>query len=537
MRREATHPTSPEDGVLVEEGNAFLFSLDQSFQTDLDSEALSVNLRQQFLDNEIILSNNATVAIVEPGSKWQISDNGRKYIVRKSKDLLDTYGEGLTAAVDQNLKGETVYYYTLFPYRGDPRKYVFDRHNRTSAIATGPYNLAGQMYELLPALYHRYDTIVPKSMLEEMLEEDGQKGQLRRFLDLPGGQLDQLYSFTKAMLNLYDLDRLDGRLLPLLAEWIGWDTDFTLEIAAQRNEIRNALDLYKTIGIIPTVEATVKRISGWEARTKEFVHNVFLTNRPERLNLWERQRNGSGEWSEPTAPLSLNFAYEGRPTAVRDAEEILWLFYHTLKKDQWDIWYKTHSNDSGWTPSRPLTNSKRVDKHPTAVIQGETLWVFWGSYDVTANKWRLDYRIHVEGEWSAIQTLFDNEIERKQPWAVVDDMNGLWLFWLERVDATWQMKYNRHEGVDWKLALAVIFPLDGANGPRVESAPFVLFHPSDSDHRLWIFWARMEVTGEPDKTRWQIAYRVKQGIDPNVFDDWSVIKELLKVTPDSDYND
>ena len=53
---------------------------------------------------------------------------------------------------------------------------------------------------------------------------DTQRGQLRRFLDLPGGQLDQLYSFAKALLDLYNLDKADGRLLPLLAYWIGWQT-------------------------------------------------------------------------------------------------------------------------------------------------------------------------------------------------------------------------------------------------------------------------------------------------------------------------
>ena len=101
------------------------------------------------------------------------------------------------------------------------------------------------------------------------------------------------------MLDLYNLDKVDGHLLPLLAEWIGWQTDYRLEIAAQRNEIRNAPYVYKTIGLIPTVEATVKRLIGWESRTKEFVHNVFLSNSPERLNIWACQRNGAGEWSKP----------------------------------------------------------------------------------------------------------------------------------------------------------------------------------------------------------------------------------------------
>ena len=84
--------------------------------------------------------------------------------------------------------------------------------------------------------------------------------------------------------------------------------------------------------MIPTVEATVKRLVGWESRTKEFVHNVFRSNQPERLNCGCVTQDSAGAWSTPTAPLSLDFAYEGRPTAVRDQGGTLWLFYHTLEK-------------------------------------------------------------------------------------------------------------------------------------------------------------------------------------------------------------
>jgi hypothetical protein len=164
-------------------------------------------------------------------------------------------GEDLNSAVDKNLKGETVYYYMLFPFKGDPPEYQIDLHNRAAAMATSPYNIAGQMYDLLPRIYHRYDTVLPKSIPDGMAEEDKQRGQLRRFLDLPGNKLDQLYSFAKAVLDFHNLEKVDGQLLPLLAQWIGWKTDHNLEIDSQRNEIRNAPALYKTIGIIPTVEA------------------------------------------------------------------------------------------------------------------------------------------------------------------------------------------------------------------------------------------------------------------------------------------
>lgn len=551
VRREGTHPTSPEDGILVTEGENLHYTVNEN-------------------------------------------------------------GERLYNVKDENLKGETVYYYTLFPYRGNPPEYQFDRHNRTAAMATALYNMAGQMYDLLPGIYHRYDTALPKS--DGMSEEDKQRGQLRRFLDLPGNQLDQLYSFARAMMDLHNIDKVDGRLLPLLAQWIGWQTDYKQEIDAQRNEIRNAPSVYKTIGIIPTVEATVKRILGWESRTKEFVHNVFLSNRPERLNLWARQRSSAGEWSEPTEPLSLDFAYEGRPTAVRDGDGTLWLFYHTLKKGKWDIWYKTLSTfsialrfqsdlddgaistdlqqafvdagfslsqdatiqktNSGWLitdadnretytvkkeagqlyvygwASKPFTNRKRLDKHPTAVFRGEALWVFWDSYDETDPMWCINYRTQTDGEWSSIATLTKDppeapKTERRQPWAVVDNADGLWLFWLEKVGTRWQLKYNRHDDPDWDaesasnfLKSANSFPLDDGEDPRVESDLFALFHlhPTDATQRLWVFWARKEPTGEPNQTRWQIAYRVKQGLDPSA-SDWSEVHTLPKEPPNADYHD
>lgn len=468
---------------------------------------------------------------------------------------------GQNHVVDNGLRGETVYYYSLFPYKttGPDNTIIIDNadeqvdlHNRASAMATAPYNFARQMYDLLPVIYHRYDTILPRNPPDGMLEDDKQKGQLRRFVDLPGSQFDQIYSFSRAMLDLHNLDRIDGRLLPLLAEWIGWKTDHRLEIETQRNEIRNAPMVYETIGIIPVVESTVKRISGWESRTKEFVHNVFLSNRPERLNLWARRRDGAGNWlpipppppSLQPQPLSVNFAYEGRPTAVRDGGGTFWLFYHTYKKSQWNIWYKTSPDGQEWTPSQALTNRGGIEKHPAAAVQGTTLWVFWDVYDEVQQKWRIDYRTRTSDAWSAVQTqtfldtatatATEAEVERRLPAVVADNAGGLWLFWLEKAGTQWQLRYNRHDGTDWQLNPPVVFPLDAGVEPRVEGDVWVLFHSTDPNQSLWVFWSRQEpVVGE--QTRHTIAYRVKQGIDPNV-SDWSAVRTLPKAGT-GDYQD
>ena len=446
-----------------------------------------------------------------------------------SHSRIHVRADGSYTATDSGLKGETVYYYALFPYAGNPPNYDIDRHNRAVAMATAQYNMAGQMADLLPTLYHRYDTIL--SNAAAVAPADRQNGQLRRFLDLPGSQLDLLYSFARATRDLHDLEKLDSRLLPLLAQWIGWQIDYRLETNVQRNDIRNAPHLYKSIGLIPTVEATVKRLVGWESRTKEFVHNVFRSNQPERLNLWMREQNTAGAWSTPTAPLSLDFAYEGRPTAVRDQGGVLWLFYHTLRKGRWNIWYKNLREGQGWTPSEPLTNRASIDKYPTAVLHGTTLWVFWSTYSEAGQRWQINFRTRANGQWSAIAPFSalgpfaTADTQRRQPWAVVDNAGMLWLFWLELVGQQWQLRYNRYDGTNWTLTDPATFPLDAGADPRVEGPPFVVFHPTDAAQRLWVFWARTEPIGASGQRRWRIVYRVKAGMNPSATD-WSAIRFL-----------
>lgn len=453
------------------------------------------------------------------------------------------------AVSDTGLKSETVYYYTLFPYTGNPPDYQFDPskfdpRNRVSAMATARYDSAGQMADLLPTLYQRYDTVLTNA--EGVTPEDRQKGQLRRFLDLPGSQLDLLYSFARGLRDLHDVEKVDSRLLALLAQWIGWRIDQRIEADTQRNNIRNAPHLYQTIGTIPTVEATVKRVVGWKSRSKEFVHNVFRSNQPERLNLWVREQNSNGKWSTPTEPLSLDFAYEGRPAAVHDKNGTLWLFYHTLRKGHWNIWYKTRPKGKDWTPSEPLTNRAAIDKYPTAALQGETLWVFWSTYSETTQRWEMNFRTLSKGQWSPITparhmvSFVTDQIQSRQPWLVQANDEKLWLFWLELLDQQWQLRYARRDNnVNSLFSFPFTFPIENdgnpqtATAPRVESAPFVLLNTADTAQPLWVFWARNEIDASSGQRRWRIVYRVKANLEPNIIG-WSAVRALPPGSLESD---
>ncbi|MFJ4783908.1 hypothetical protein [Streptomyces sp. NPDC088794] len=444
-------------------------------------------------------------------------------------------GEGLTGTSDNGLLGEHVYYYALFPFTGDPPVYDPDPHNVAAATATTHYGFADRLYGMLPALYRRYDADRPPARSVDKPSLDTDPGQLRGFLDLPGAELDRLYSLGRAALSLADLERVEGGLLPLLAQWIGWRTDHSLPVAAQRNEIRYAPRLYRGTGSVPTLDATVARVSGWPNRTKEFVHNVARSNRPERLNLWSTLRDAAGDWSTPSL-ASVDFAHDGRPAAVQEADGSTLFVYHTHRQHGWDIWSKRYA-DGDWEPSRPVTDGPATDKNPAAARQGDKLWLFWQTYDPAQaardRHWRINFTVRTptaDGpRWSVPAVFGDPSIERRLPAAVADDAGGVWLFWLERVAGVWQLRHNRHDGTDWQLTTPAAFPLAGGQDPRVEDDLCVVFHPTETAARLWLFWARREPAGPAGQSRWSVFYRIKQGLAPAT-SDWSQVRSLPRTT-------
>ncbi len=579
VRREKTHPVSPGDGVLAGDvNNQLLFSLDGSFAHHLDNAVISTALAARFAPLLIAFSPRAVVQVIAPGLKWAITDGGTitdgtitdgtitdgtitdgtitdgqaVYLLVNNSGEIQVYGLSRLedrGADDTGLQAETVYYYTLFPYKThppdpqDPSMFDFDPRNRATAMVCGNYGFARTMYRLLPAVYHRYDRMLNPS------GDDG-SGPLYRFLEITGSVLDQLYSYTAAARNLRHIDAVDGRLLPMMARWIGWETDFSKEVEKQRIQLRNAPTLYKSIGSVPTLETMIKQVTDWKNKVKEFMHVIFFTNRPEQLYPSISSRTGSN-WQSGEL-LSVDYSFDGRPAAVW-SDSVLWLFFHSPRKGNWDIRFKTYTSDEGWTPSLPFTpiRSGDIDKHPSAVLREtaaeKELWVFWTAYHPDTHEPHIRYRVQTLGLWSE-DMVFDHggggDLKpRRNPVAAVDGNQRLWLFWFEdEVPGTGlnrsprtRLKYNCLDGETWISETSIEFPLDGVLEPQVGTDLFVLVHPfseTDEDNRLTLFWSRKRpVSGGTGLMRYlsgsEVVWRQKTGlIDPTA--GWGEVRVLPK---------
>lgn len=447
---------------------------------------------------------------------------------------VEDLGDGLRRVRDGGL-AEGVHYYQVFPYAGTPAEYDDDPDNRIAAAAGAPYGMADRLARLLPAVYHRFDVAVPAAAADPAIAaavapEHLHEGQLRRFLGLPAAELDRLYGDIGSLLDLSDVRRVDGRLLPLLAGWIGWHTDFELGCDQQRTEIAHAPALYRTIGTVPAVEAAVRRITGWPVRTKEYVDNIVTTNRPERRTLWLATPQ-AGSWQVGADPLSIDSSPHGRPVAVRAPDGALTLIYHAAVDARHEIRAKQH-RDGEWRPSEPVVARGGVDRDPAAAQQGAVTWVFWSVLDPATGTARIDLRTRGPAGWSAVSTFRDGPADtalRRAPAAAVDHDGALWLFWQESVgpQAPWRWRHARFPGDPWDPRPAGGSPLPVPGGPAMESDLTVVARPPQAAdpaggfRRIGVFWAgRVPVPGEPEQSRWRVVARFKNGADPAA-DDWT----------------
>jgi phage tail-like protein len=448
--------------------------------------------------------------------------------------------------VDTGLAGGIYYYYTLF-IGDEPLVKPF---SRASAMATQCYGFADRLYRLLPEVHRTYDEPSPSGR--------GQ-GPLRKFLEIFGAALDYYRSRAEDLRGRHDVLQAPADLLPHLAQWIGWDLDLTQDEISQRMEILFAPELYRTVGTLPNIQALVNRVTGWDCRIKEFVHNVCLSNAPETLHLWdiwEMSRNDAGNaWLTPVQ-CTMAENYDGRPSCVKDAGGKTWLFWHSGRSGGRGIWCQSldvngaaprrielcpqddpdgllqsagspsvilvgeelwlfcESGQPGkrevwWTeglspnkaapfPARNLSLHPADDSNPAAVRFGRNqVWVFWQSN--RRGPTDIWARVHAGGQWGPPRRITTAGLRHWAPAAVVYN-NILWLFYCEdyysEQGISCRLRCRTFGGHKWSEKEDAV-----TSGPHDESPAAVVW-----GNEIWLFWHVRDAQGH-----WQIRGKTFNG--------------------------
>ncbi|NNF59399.1 MAG: hypothetical protein HKN04_14280 [Rhodothermaceae bacterium] len=395
---------------------------------------------------------------------------------------------------------------------------------RATARAGERYRLERQLYALMPGIHRQYDTrafpLVPGT--EAMPENVGAAGQLERFLALFGTALDLMRTGAEGLRDLHDVDQVDARALPLLAQWIGWDLSFDAPIPKQRHEIKYASALFRLTGGIPSAMIRTQHAVGWGSRVKEFLHNVFRSNDPPGLTLWLREHDGVA-WSEPVQPLVLDTAVTGRPALTTTADGTTWLAYHTFRMNRWGIWVKARRAGEGWASSIPLTEGRPLDRYPALAARPDgSLWLFWSAYDTAHDHWSVRLRIRdAAGVWGDAETFGTPDGARRFPSATVDAAGQLWLCWMEHDGHGWALRYARFDGA-WSAP--VTFPPDGGDAVAMSGRPSLIAFDAPG-RQLWVVWEQEVATGDPSQTRKTLVFRTKSTLAADSTG-WGPVEEL-----------
>jgi phage tail-like protein len=421
----------------------------------------------------------------------------------------------------RGLVAEVVQYYQLLTAGpGDPPAWTRPA-DRTAAMATGPYLFAERLYQLLPAVFRRFDTAAaPDDVADQLPDTLRGQGQLRRLLELVGEELDQLYSTIRSLADLTDVQTVDGRLLPLLAHWVGWRINHGLELAEQRRQIADAATVYQAIQTVAALEAAARRVTGWPCKAKELVDNVAYTNRPERLNLWEVPASPK---DEPVL-RSVDEVGEGRAAVVRQGATVR-LVYATTRSGTSELWETVRGEHGDWTPGMPLVTGPDAYLQPAAAAVGDTALLFWSAYSPDSG-WRIEYRALDADGWGPVRGLGAPDAQRRDPAVAVEGTGAtaaLWLFWRELgPDGRWRLRYQRRTGPTWEPGPDGIhdFPSEQAGDPRVEASPSAAV----GQGVLWLWWARRTAVAG-GSTRWRVAMRTKTTLDDDTAG-WGEVTEL-----------
>ncbi len=252
------------DGEIIYDSQAFTFDFRETREERFDTTRIETTRQYNLLGEQ---------------RERQLSRTIRREFT-STPDSDDILTQSTIRVTDsQAIQPGTIYYYTAFLAVETEQEFYFSSLTLASALATGRYG--HQLFSALPQIHQQLDTTRP--VPPQVTPADQDKGQLQRFLEGLEAHADMLHSFVEGLGDLRNLNRVDSQFLPHLADYIGWRLQGNTNELQQRQEIRNAPELYKTIGTIPTIKAVINRFTGWDAQVHPYASNILLSFDSSRL--------------------------------------------------------------------------------------------------------------------------------------------------------------------------------------------------------------------------------------------------------------
>ncbi len=383
------------------------------------------------------------------------------------------------AIEDGALEPGAFYYYRLFGPADQPD----DPPVRASALATADYGSHDRLYHLLPPVFE----------VQDLDPDKLDRGRpLFRFLEAFGRGIDHCRGLVDAIGTRHDIATSRADFLPHLARMIGWIPDFTVPENTQRQDIRFAPEVFGGVGTVRSAPELVNRVTGWGSKIKEFAHNVFLTNAPEFIRIWEIwqvTRNGPNAWSAP-APFATTTSMDGAATALLETiNNLTWIVWHSDRRGQRELWVQRLPSDTAphrvMGPPAPGADIPTfVDESPALVLDGSHVRLFWtstreGSRDIYEAV--LDPATGIAGP--AVRRT-DHAMDDSHPTAVADGAGDLWLFWDSDRRGPRDIWYQRRRNGLWDEPARM--PKSAGNDLANDSSPAAIMVGVD----VWLFWCR-----------------------------------------------
>lgn len=210
------------------------------------------------------------------------------------------------------LKEGAFYYYSIFVY--EVNSYTWVRSADIIGLSVKNFGNGPKMFSYLPEVYKM------SSVYSITGTTDNQ--DLKDFLNLFGFQLDYAQTITELLIDRYDVQKVNGVLIPLLLNEFGLEYEREVGLQQSRVLVRDAVQLYKEKGTLQGLKEYIKAFSGYaltaavagvpNPATAGIVigHNLMLDYNDSSFE------EGYGHWKASDAYASLHSLTEKTITAV-----------------------------------------------------------------------------------------------------------------------------------------------------------------------------------------------------------------------------